>query len=326
MPIRRNKNKNKKSKNESKNENRICLICWNGISINNIIKCTTNNCIFCKQCFNEIVKDQINPINLATFKINNCKITCTCNQNFSNKQIKTNCNEIIYNKYIKLCDDINFVINNKVHTIKSVKNETETHIEHIIENILTLKCPNCKVAIIDFDACFALSCYSCGSNFCGWCFIINATKDINHEHIYQCAKKTKIYGNLIDFNKVHLERKENEVIDYINSISNFVVRKNVKRCIEPHLKHLGISINKSLLEKIKKFYSSIRLPKHTYLFLDMAFFTICLFCLVKTYKKTIDKQLTRFELILPIILGSSLFAYCIVYLYRIYIKLKLIKF
>ena len=41
--------------------------------------------------------------------------------------------------------------------------------EHIIENILTLCCPRCKQAFVDFDGCFALSCSRCGAGFCAYC-------------------------------------------------------------------------------------------------------------------------------------------------------------
>lgn len=39
----------------------------------------------------------------------------------------------------------------------------------IIDEILTLRCPRCKQAFLDFDGCFALTCGSCPCRFCGWC-------------------------------------------------------------------------------------------------------------------------------------------------------------
>lgn len=43
--------------------------------------------------------------------------------------------------------------------------------EHIVEKILTLRCPRCSQAFIDFSGCLALTCSraGCGCGFCGLC-------------------------------------------------------------------------------------------------------------------------------------------------------------
>ena len=54
---------------------------------------------------------------------------------------------------------------------------------HIIETILTLRCPTCNLAFVDFDACALLQC-RCGVKFCGFCLRPNAT----HGHVAECRE------------------------------------------------------------------------------------------------------------------------------------------
>ena len=41
----------------------------------------------------------------------------------------------------------------------------------VMEGCLTLRCPRCQVAFVDFDACIALTCgnKACGAAFCALC-------------------------------------------------------------------------------------------------------------------------------------------------------------
>ena len=59
---------------------------------------------------------------------------------------------------------------------------------HIINEILTLHCPRCKAAFIDFDGCMALSCSrdACGAKFCAVCLRDCAGDADAHEHVRSC--------------------------------------------------------------------------------------------------------------------------------------------
>ena len=41
--------------------------------------------------------------------------------------------------------------------------------EQVVETILTLSCPRCHQAFVDFDGCFALNCGRCRAAFCAYC-------------------------------------------------------------------------------------------------------------------------------------------------------------
>ena len=58
---------------------------------------------------------------------------------------------------------------------------------HIIEDILTLRCPrpDCRAAFVDFDGCLALVCHACKCGFCGVC-MADCGADA-HDHVRQCA-------------------------------------------------------------------------------------------------------------------------------------------
>jgi hypothetical protein len=58
--------------------------------------------------------------------------------------------------------------------------------KHIIEKILTLSCPRCGQAFLDFSGCMALSCSAadCGCAFCGWC--LHDCGHDSHAHVRNC--------------------------------------------------------------------------------------------------------------------------------------------
>ena len=51
----------------------------------------------------------------------------------------------------------------------------QAHRQHIIDNLLTLRCPNqaCRAAFLDFVGCMALECHACSTAFCGYCELLH---------------------------------------------------------------------------------------------------------------------------------------------------------
>lgn len=52
--------------------------------------------------------------------------------------------------------------------------------------VLTLKCPRCSQAFVDFQNCFALTCGRCGCGFCAWC--LRDCGDDAHRHVANCPE------------------------------------------------------------------------------------------------------------------------------------------
>ena len=97
-------------------------------------------------------------------------------------------------------------LNNEGSTIQYV-----CPIEYTIDNILTLKCPACKQAFYDFDACLYLNCSKCNKSFCGFCFqIIN-----NHNHLLSCPERPDncdgYFMNIDDWHEYQHIKKTNRI-------------------------------------------------------------------------------------------------------------------
>ena len=61
--------------------------------------------------------------------------------------------------------------------------------KHIINKILTLSCPRCGLAFVDFLGCYALKCNACPCHFCGWCLADCGNSQDAHAHVRQCHNK-----------------------------------------------------------------------------------------------------------------------------------------
>lgn len=86
---------------------------------------------------------------------------------------------------------------------------------HIVENILTLACPRCRVAFIDFEGCLALKCRSCACGFCALCL-----KDCGpdaHSHLASCEQNRggSLYGTA-SFEEAHRTRRRAGVESYLH--------------------------------------------------------------------------------------------------------------
>ena len=120
------------------------------------------------------------------------------------------------------------------------------HRMHIVEYILTLKCPRdtCKAAFIDFYGCFALTCSRCRCGFCAYCLQDCGTDA--HQHVANCAYNTAGGRNLhapIDaFHRAQKARVTRLLREYIGGRVDQDVREELVRSLDRDLKDLGISI------------------------------------------------------------------------------------
>ena len=65
------------------------------------------------------------------------------------------------------------------------------HRQILINNVLTLRCPHCQLAVLDFDGCFAVqhSPGGCNKEFCGWCLLPFPDTAACHHHVKQCPSR-----------------------------------------------------------------------------------------------------------------------------------------
>lgn len=109
----------------------------------------------------------------------------------------------------------------------------------IIDEILTLKCPNpdCRKAFMDFEGCFALSCFVCGTTFCAWCFYWDT--DV-HSHVASCreASRSGLFHEPEVFNQHHKERKSRLIAEKL-ALERPEVRSRAFILLEEQLLDIG---------------------------------------------------------------------------------------
>jgi len=104
----------------------------------------------------------------------------------------------------------------------------QTHRLHIVERILTLRCPKCCVAFVDYDACAAVTCV-CGSYFCAKCFKICRNSGHCHEHVKRCRGPALRNGSRVpaseglyvrreEFDRIWNQVQTAEVKDYLSDL------------------------------------------------------------------------------------------------------------
>jgi hypothetical protein len=81
--------------------------------------------------------------------------------------------------------------------------------QKVVNEVLTLRCPRCQTAFVDFDGCFALRCWSdaCRCGICAWCL-----KDCGsdaHAHVLVCPERQRegYSHGLLVFDEHHRKRK-----------------------------------------------------------------------------------------------------------------------
>jgi hypothetical protein len=60
-----------------------------------------------------------------------------------------------------------------------------------VEELLTLKCPGCGTAFVDFQGCCALACSGpqCNVHFCAWCLTNCGDSASCHRHVASCPER-----------------------------------------------------------------------------------------------------------------------------------------
>lgn len=92
---------------------------------------------------------------------------------------------------------------------------------HIAEEILTLKCPRCGQAFLDFVGCFALQCSRCPCGFCAWCGADSGGSNA-HEHVRNCREKPPgadvFFGTFEQFEAAQRRRRRRLLHQFLPSL------------------------------------------------------------------------------------------------------------
>lgn len=119
------------------------------------------------------------------------------------------------------------------HRIQKIQNLDERQAENlrleIINEILTLHCPQCKMPFLDFMGCFALQCSSCKIEFCAWCIEHNAL-DV-HSHVVTCPERSAdgFFHSESVFMEHHRKRRTLAIIERLRTETQAVQRRVLHR-------------------------------------------------------------------------------------------------
>ena len=126
--------------------------------------------------------------------------------------------------------------------LNAEEKELLKHHTHITENLLTLACPRCKAAFVDFEGCFALQCSQCPCGFCAMCLKDCGTDA--HGHVANCQEgqaglHNGVFGDKRQFEDIQKRRKGRLVREYLNNVPHGMQQRLAQRC-EKDFQDLGL--------------------------------------------------------------------------------------
>jgi serine/threonine protein kinase len=141
-----------------------------------------------------------------------------------------------------------------------------------VTELLTLRCPRCKMAFYDFSGCFAIKCGSCPCTFCAWCLddcgdALGASgKNPTgcHLHVSRCTSRPKnapgkYFAPKALFDAQTKRRRERDLRAYFKSLDHAICEEVMINSIDllsPPEIDLGAFLQKLLQERESGWASS----------------------------------------------------------------------
>jgi hypothetical protein len=120
----------------------------------------------------------------------------------------------------------------------------------IVNEVLTLRCPRCKTAFVDFDGCFALGCgkNNCHCGFCAWC--LKDCGDDAHLHVAHCSERQAegLYHSKAAFDEHHRKKRARAVQGTIQQAGlSAVAAEKLRDMLRRDLSDLKIPVDEVFL-------------------------------------------------------------------------------
>ena len=214
-----------------------CCVCYDDTKQ---IFCSTSRHTMCETCFEHHISAECDRTEFdGTIKCPLQRMNeCDCH-GFKVTFIAKHVNEEVFTEYdrrryqVKEKEVIRHIREEEDQKQKTLSSE-DKEIRHILDNILTLKCPHCQSAYFDFDGCLSLQCKNCKKYFCAKCHEKQKSSKWSHAHVSAC----KMGGYTGLFHKR----------DLVQKIQNHMRVRNLKDYIDrnPDKKHLIHKLRKEL--------------------------------------------------------------------------------
>jgi HrpA-like RNA helicase len=115
--------------------------------------------------------------------------------------------------------------------------------QHVTDNILTLRCPSCQAAFLDFNGCCAVECGCCKKYFCGYCLNPDQNSSTSHAHVIQCKKNSRrdYFCSQSELDKIHRFARIGQLRSYFEkTVPKGDTKRKLLKNLEPVLADLGI--------------------------------------------------------------------------------------
>jgi len=234
-----------------------CVICGDtsiSASGKTVFECTNKEHVYCETCFEGMIKSQCETPNISEWMKQGGRVKCSlCDYIFSDQYLAKKVSPEVYDIYQKsiekfleqkiqkdFSDEFEQRLKNaQQETVTDTQTVTAGHVRHIIENILTLKCPNCETAFHKFDGCLSVKCQKCDKDFCGTgCGYYS--KDA-HQHIRNGCKYTSgyLYIDQNDIKQIQNKIKGEKINTYLNQFDS-ELRGSICLELEKHIQESTI--------------------------------------------------------------------------------------
>lgn len=241
-----------------------CNACFDeDIRLDSGVRCPTGTHLLCAGCFSAQVQSQSSIEERGRFEENVCAVVCQfcpagVPRAFSDSEVALRVPDESFALLMqarsqvaerRICAEQEQLFRQRLAAIRedlqkstAADHEVHQHRLHIAENVLTLKCPRCQRAFVDFDGCFALKCNGCRCAFCAWC-LLDCGRDA-HAHVLACPaslRQGQHHATWEQFTAAQRDRRQHDVLEYLRPL-DAAIRARVLEACAKDFADLGLAI------------------------------------------------------------------------------------
>ena len=220
-----------------------CSICFEDTKD---IFCRSNRHVLCETCFESHVQSEAEKPDFAGFikcphvVLNECDCSgysiCLIAKTVSETTFQKLDDARYKRKEKQVIAEVSEQLE-KIHIDNQSQDPIKKETNFIIDNILTLRCPNwkCKQAYIDFDGCMKVTCSNCKTVFCGKCH--ETLNFVPYAHIVTCCGG--VFKTPREIKTIQTQYRTIKLNDYLKHKKN---KKLILDSLKKELKDLDIKM------------------------------------------------------------------------------------
>eukprot|EP00656_Telonema_subtile_P053228 TRINITY_DN7649_c0_g1_i2.p1 TRINITY_DN7649_c0_g1~~TRINITY_DN7649_c0_g1_i2.p1 ORF type:complete len:1491 (+),score=142.91 TRINITY_DN7649_c0_g1_i2:123-4595(+) len=230
---------------------RLCTICMDPFTRDEGYECEEQH-FTCQADLEEYVESECSPENMQALEGRDGTLPCPmhcdeCTQQLTHRQVALHAPgaydayQSAHKRIIekRLTDEIRQEERARLEAeqamlaqLSDFEKQVRASRKHLSDELLTLKCPRCGQAFLDFNGCFALKCSSCPCGFCAWC-LSDCGADAHH-HVSSCPQKPagadRFFGSQQQFEQSHQARQSRQIRAYLLTLDEDVRLAVVRVC------------------------------------------------------------------------------------------------